>query len=168
MIRSFDNRVILITGLAGSGKSTLARCLRATAKDLISPILKIDGDELRSDVFSDLGFDPKSRSLYFLRVSNLFKLLRGVPIISSFICPLEEHRELLRKSGRDIFHIYLSTPLEVCKKRHQGYLYTGKYEHVPGFNSPFEAPKNAELTIDTSNIEVDECVDVAIGALASV
>ena len=58
--------------------------------------------------------------------------------------------------------IYISTSINECEKRDVKGLYQrarkGKIEDFTGITSPYEEPYDPELTINTQNITIDECV----------
>jgi adenylylsulfate kinase len=100
------------------------------------------------------------------RVAEVAKLMNdaGLVVITSFISPLKTDREIAKLIiGENKFReIYVSTPLEVCESRDPKGLYLkareGLVTEFTGISSPYEAPENPWLSIDTSLIKVDEAI----------
>ncbi|MCG8100020.1 MAG: adenylyl-sulfate kinase, partial [Candidatus Thiodiazotropha taylori] len=59
--------------------------------------------------------------------------------------------------------------IETCESRDVKGLYKkareGIIKNFTGISSPYEAPENPEIVVDTENREVDECVDSLLTAL---
>lgn len=159
---------VFFTGLSGSGKSTLAKALIARlAEDDWRVITLLDGDEVRSNLSSELGFSHEHRSLNVRRigfVAHLITKTHGIAVCAP-IAPYEvdrsHNRELISANGGYI-EVYVSTPLEVCRERdvkgHYKLAGEKKTLHFTGVDDPYEAPTNPEVTIDTATITVDEGV----------
>lgn len=158
--------VVWFTGLSGSGKSTLANKLEEQlfAQGIHSYVL--DGDNIRQGINRDLNFTEEDRTENLRRIAEIAKLFvdAGIVTIAAFIAPLAAEREKIRSIvGADNFvEIYVSTPIEECEKRDVKGLYKrarlGEIPHFTGISSPYEAPKNPDLEIDTSKIEVEEAI----------
>ena len=60
--------------------------------------------------------------------------------------------------------IYISTPLEVCEKRDVKGLYAkarrGEISNFTGISAPYEEPENPDLIIDTSELSVEDAVEL--------
>lgn len=164
------SKVIWFTGLSGSGKTTLARELEKQLfqKGFLTQVL--DGDNIRSGINNNLGFTDDDRMENIRRIAEVSKLLvnSGVITINSFISPTDKIRNLaIEIIGReDFIEIFLSTPLIVCEQRDVKGLYRkarlGLIKDFTGIDSPFESPSDPDIDIDTSNISIDECVNVVI------
>ena len=157
-------------GLSGSGKSTLINHLDQflVQKSFHSYIL--DGDNLRFGLNSDLGFSDHDRNENLRRAAEVSSLMvdAGLLVLAGFITPNEAQRKLIRSKFKDeqFFEIFISTPLDICEKRDIKGLYKkardGKIDNFTGISSPFEYPQNADLTIDTSNKTISECLSTII------
>jgi adenylylsulfate kinase len=164
------SKVIWFTGLSGSGKTTLASALERYlfGKGFLTQIL--DGDNIRSGINNNLGFSPEDRIENIRRIAEISKLLihSGVICICAFVSPTEETRKTVRDIvGEDDFlEIFVSTPIEVCESRDTKGLYqkarAGIIKEFTGISAPFEIPKNAILSIDTSDKSVDECLVILL------
>ena len=149
--------VILFYGLSGSGKTTLAQKI---AKNIDKAVL-LDGDEVRKGLNSDLGLSLEDRRENIRRTCEVAKLLhgQGLSVFISVICPTEEMRKMAKEIiGEDLFIVYLSTPLDVCKERDVKGLYATVGDKMTGIGSPFEEAKTFDFEIDTTNKDTDTCV----------
>ncbi len=165
-------KTLWFTGLSGSGKSTLANAVEKKLVSLGMHTMLLDGDNVRHGLNKNLGFTEKDRIENIRRVSEVAKLMNdaGLIVLTAFISPFEQDREEARRIiGDDYIEIYVSTPLEVCEERDVKGLYkkarTGEIPNFTGVNSPYEAPINSEIVIDTSNIELDMAVTIIIEKL---
>jgi bifunctional enzyme CysN/CysC len=151
-------RVVWFTGLSGSGKSTIANLLekRITAEGKHTYIL--DGDNVRHGLNKDLGFTDEDRVENIRRVAEVAKLMAdaGLIVLVSFISPFKNERRLAREVAGDIQFIeaYVNTPLEVCAARDPKGLYArakaGEIKNFTGLDSPFEAPEQADITLNAA------------------
>mgnify|MGYP000334553495 FL=1 len=161
-------RVIWFTGLSGSGKTTLAANLE---KELFFRRFfchVLDGDNIRTGINNNLGFSAEDRLENIRRIAEVSKLLinTGMITICSFISPTREIRNLARSiiGEMDFIEIFLNPPLEVCEQRDTKGLYekarAGIIKDFTGISSPFEAPANPDLEIDTSKLGIKDSVDL--------
>jgi len=159
-------KVIWFTGLSCSGKTTLAAALENELfkKGYFCQVL--DGDNIRSGINSDLGFSETDRYENIRRISEVAKLMLngGIITICSFISPTNTIRNMIRDIiGREnLLEIYLNTPLEVCESRDIKGLYkkarAGELKEFTGISSPYEAPDDPDLIVDTSSMSIEECL----------
>ena len=169
------SKVIWFTGLSGSGKTTLASTLEKDLfeKGYLTQIL--DGDNIRSGINNNLGFTTEDRMENIRRIAEVAKLLinSGVICICSFVSPTEETRKIVRDivGKEDFLEIFVSTPIEVCESRDVKGLYAkaraGEIKNFTGISAPFETPKHAILSIDTSNRSVDDCLNSLLSVVTS-
>jgi adenylylsulfate kinase len=160
-------------GLSGSGKSTLINHLDQHLVKNNFHTYVLDGDNLRLSINSDLGFSENDRNENLRRASEVAALMvdAGLLVLAGFITPNEEQRRLIRSKFKEnqFIEIFISTPLEVCEKRDTKGLYKnardGKINNFTGISSPFEVPQNADLTIDTSDKSISECLSTIISFL---
>ncbi len=167
------SRVIWFTGLSGSGKTTLATALERDLfnKGYLSQIL--DGDNIRTGINNNLGFSNEDRVENIRRIAEISKLLvnSGVICICAFVSPTEETRKIVRDivGPEDFLEIFVSTPIEVCESRDVKGLYrkarAGVIKDFTGIGSPFEIPQHSILSIDTSDISVEECLKILLNRL---
>ena len=163
---------IFFTGLSGSGKSTLAHSLINRLQELTHRnISLLDGDIVRKNLSSELGFSKEHRSLNIRRIGFVATEVtkHGGIAICAPIAPYRNdrraNRELISQYGGFI-EVYLSTPLEVCEHRDvKGFYARARQnltQHFTGIDDPYEVPKNPELTLDTSTISIQESVEKLI------
>lgn len=160
--RSKQGFTLFFTGLSGSGKSTLAKIVNAQLIEQGNrPVTLLDGDVVRLNLSSELGFSKEHRDLNIKRigfVANEITKNYGVAIcapIAPYTRSRREVRELIEQHGTFI-EIHVSTPLEVCEARDRKGLYAkarkGIIPEFTGISDPYEIPEKPELTIDTSTM----------------
>lgn len=151
---------LFFTGLSGSGKSTLANIVFAKLIEAGSrPVSLLDGDIVRRNLSSELGFSKAHRNINIRRIGFVASEItkNGGVAICAPIAPYTETRKtvrsLIEQQGAFI-EIHVSTPLEVCESRDRKGLYAkarkGIIPEFTGISDPYETPKNPELRIDTS------------------
>jgi len=157
---------IFFTGLPSSGKSTIANILLGKFLEMGGrPVTLLDGDIVRKNLSSELGFSKEHRDLNIRRigfVANEITKNGGIAMCAP-IAPYEEvrkyNRELISQFGGYI-EVYISTPIEVCEKRDRKGLYAkaraGIIKDFTGISDPYEIPKNPEIILDTSDLNPDE------------
>ena len=166
-------KVIWFTGLSGSGKTTLASNLEKELFFRRFFCQVLDGDNIRRGINNNLGFSSEDRLENIRRIAEVSKLLiqTGMITICSFISPANEIRNMARSiiGEKDFIEIFLSPPLEVCEKRDTKGLYkkarAGIIKDFTGISSPFEAPKNPDIVIDTSVTPIKDAVDMIFNAV---
>lgn len=127
----------------------------------------LDGDVIR-DIFPKTGFSKEERNAHIKRVGYLASRLQAhkVFVIGSFVSPYKESRDFVRELCEDFTEIYISTPYEECERRDVKGLYEkarkGEIKNFTGLDDPYEAPKNPELEIDTTDISLDEALEMVI------
>ena len=161
------------TGLSGSGKSTIAHALIERLAEFGRNCSLLDGDEIRTHLSKGLGFSKEDRDTNIRRVAYVASLisLHGGTTLCSVISPYRAIRDEARKLSKDNFvEIYCSTPIDVCEQRDVKGMYSkaraavasGKPMGFTGVDDPYEPPLNPEVTIDTSKLSIQECVDAII------
>lgn len=163
--------VIWLTGYSGSGKSTIASALEERlVKKYKAHTYLLDGDNIRTGLNAGLGFSEADRKENIRRIGEVAKLMvdAGLIVITAFISPYRADRDLVRNlfPEGEFWEVYVSCPLEVCKKRDPKGLYskavTGQIKEFTGVTSPYEEPLSPELVVKTDLNNVDECVDQII------
>ena len=166
-------KVIWFTGLSGSGKTTLASNLEKELFFRRFFCQVLDGDNIRSGINNNLGFSEVDRLENIRRIAEVSKLLinTGMITICSFISPTEEIREMARNiiGENDFIEIFLNPPLEVCEQRDTKGLYkkarAGEIKDFTGISSPFEAPKDPDLEINTSVTSIKDAVEMIFNTI---
>lgn len=152
------------TGLSGSGKSALANEIEKTLNVAGYFTMLLDGDNVRMGLNSNLGFEEQDRIENIRRIAEVARLMNdaGLIVLTSFISPFKSDRARARMIiGEENFvEIYVSTPLEECEKRDVKGLYkkarSGEIPNFTGISSPYEAPEDAEIVIDTTGLRLEE------------
>jgi adenylylsulfate kinase len=155
--------VIWFTGLSGSGKSTLANLLEQNLHEKGILTYLLDGDNVRTGLNKDLGFDEKDRIENIRRLGELCKLFTdaGAVVLTAFISPFRSDRDCVRQLvGADNFHeVYVKCPLDICEARDVKGLYSkaraGAIPNFTGIDSPYEEPLDPELVVDTSILNLE-------------
>lgn len=168
-----EPKTLWFTGLSGSGKSTLANEIEKRLFLEGKHTMCLDGDNIRLGLNKNLGFAESDRIENIRRIAEVAKLMNdaGLIVITSFISPFERDRIMAKEIiGEDRFvEIYVSTPIEECEKRDVKGLYKkareGKIPHFTGISSPYEAPENYNIAIDTSDMTIEEAADLLMEQL---
>lgn len=166
--QKFRGCTLWFTGLSGAGKTTISFALEEYLVSRGMPAYGLDGDNIRTGLNKNLGFAPEDREENIRRVAEVGKLFAdsGVVALCSFVSPFKKDRELARDlhkaSDLPFFEIYVSTPLEECEKRDVKGLYkkarAGIIKGFTGIDQAYEEPETPELSINTVNESVNECV----------
>ncbi len=169
--------VVFFTGLSGSGKSTIARALRdALAERGDRTVSLLDGDLVRQLLSAGLSFSQADRDLNIARIGYVATEVarHGGIAICAPIAPYEAARAQVRRTVSevgDFLLIHVATPVAVCEARDRKGLYAkaraGLIDHFTGISDPYEEPRNADLTIDTSVTSRQEAVQAVLGLLVS-
>lgn len=158
--------VLWFTGLSGSGKSTIAN---AVSQELFRQGISeyvLDGDNIRHGLNKDLGFSAQDRTENIRRIGEVAKLFvdSGKIVTTAFISPFKSDRALVRKlfDEGEFIEIYIDCPIEECERRDPKQLYVkarkGEIKDFTGITSPYEAPENHEITINSHQLSVEESV----------
>ena len=161
--------VVFFTGLSGSGKSTVAAALAELLRDEgARGVTLLDGDAMRRSISAGLGFDRASRNTNVQRlgVAAAEVAKAGGIGIAAPIAPFTEGRALAREAaaGLRFLLVHINTPLEVCEQRDRKGLYAkaraGEISDFTGISSPYEAPLDADLTIDASAVSANDAAEL--------
>ncbi len=165
--------ILWFTGLSGAGKSTLAHAVEEELHRRGCRTFVLDGDNVRHGLCADLGFSAGDRVENIRRVGEVAKLFleAGVIVLTAFISPFRADRERVRSlvPHGDFLEIYCCCPLEVCEQRDVKGLYkrarAWEIKDFTGISSPYEAPENPELAVDTGRRPLEDCVAQVMGLL---
>jgi sulfate adenylyltransferase len=156
---------VFFTGLSGSGKSAVARALLAKLLENGGRrVTLLDGDLVRKNLSSELGFSQEHRNLNILRIGYVASEItkNGGVAICAPIAPYAATRRKVRQTIEPLggfLEVHLSTPIEVCEQRDRKGLYAkaraGILKEFTGISDPYEVPENPELRIDTQGITPD-------------
>ena len=163
-------RVLWFTGLSGSGKSTIANEVEKSLNLMNRHTFLLDGDNVRHGLNKDLGFTEADRIENIRRVGEVAKLMAdaGLIVLTAFISPFRAERDMVRSMLPDgeFIEIFVDTPLEVAEARDVKGLYkkarAGDLKNFTGIDSPYEAPINAEIRVNTVEMTPTEAAEYIV------
>lgn len=165
--------VLFFTGLSGSGKSTIARGVADALRESGDrTVTLLDGDVVRRELSAGLGFGKADRDLNVRRIGWVAAEVarhRGVALCCP-IAPYEKARAnaraMAKAAGGGFLLVHVATPLEVCEQRDRKGLYAraraGLLTGMTGIDDPYEEPTDADLVLDTSELNVEEGVQAVL------
>ena len=166
--RARQGFTVFFTGLSGAGKSTLANVLLVKLLELGGrPVTLLDGDVVRQRLSSELGFSRAHRDLNIRRIGFVAREItkNGGIALCAPIAPYDAVRREVRAAIAEVggfVLVHVSTPLAVCEARDRKGLYAkaraGLVAEFTGISDPYEAPEDAEVVVDTSDLDPEETV----------
>ncbi|KAF7591849.1 Sulfate adenylyltransferase [Aspergillus hancockii] len=166
--RATQGFTVFLTGYMNSGKDAIARALQVTLNQqggrAVSLLL---GDTVRHELSSELGFSREDRHTNIQRIAFVASELTkaGAAVIAAPIAPYEHSRKAAREAVSQhgsFFLVHVATPLEYCEKTDKRGIYAkaraGEVKGFTGVDDPYEAPSNANLTVDLSKQTVRSIV----------
>jgi bifunctional enzyme CysN/CysC len=165
--------VLWFTGLSGAGKSTIANLVEKKLAARGRHTFLLDGDNIRHGLNRDLGFTEADRIENIRRVGEVARLMAdaGLIVLTAFISPFRAERHMVRRMMQDgeFVEVFVDTPLSEAEKRDTKGLYAkaraGELKNFTGIDSPYEAPENAEIVIDTTEMSADEAANLIVEKL---
>ena len=165
--------VLWLTGLSGSGKSTIANAIEKKLAQMNRHTFLLDGDNVRHGLNKDLGFTEADRIENIRRVGEVARLMTdaGLIVITAFISPFRAEREMVRQMMQpgEFIEVFIDTPLHIAEQRDVKGLYAkaraGELKNFTGIDSPYEAPENPEIIIDTTQMDVEPAADKIVKLL---
>ncbi|HET6759290.1 MAG TPA: adenylyl-sulfate kinase [Propionibacteriaceae bacterium] len=166
------------TGLPSAGKSTIAHALASELHAAGERVQVLDGDEVRPHLSAGLGFTREDRDINVTRIGWVARMLasHGVIVLVPVIAPYAAARDAVRDDhGRvavPFAEVHVATPLEVAEARDVKGLYArarrGDLPGLTGIDDPYEVPTQAELVVDTSNVDLETAVQMSKALLAAI
>jgi sulfate adenylyltransferase len=163
---------VFFTGLSGAGKSTIANALRVKLLEAGGrPVTLLDGDLVRKNLSSELGFSRAHRDLNIRRIGFVASEItrHGGIAICAPIAPYAATRRAVRHEIEPLggfVEVYVATPLETCEERDRKGLYAkaraGVIPEFTGISDPYETPSAAEVVIDTRGVTPDEAAQTIL------
>ena len=161
--------------MSGSGKSTIANDLEKKLYENGYLSYLLDGDNIRIGLNKDLGFSDDDRKENIRRISEVSRLMldAGLIVITAFISPFEEERELAKSLVKEenYFLVHVNCSVEKCEERDVKGLYkkarAGEIKNFTGIDSPYEIPNKPNLIVDTEKESVSESVDKIFSAISN-
>lgn len=164
--RAKQGFTVFFTGLSGSGKSTIANALMVKFLEMGGrPVTILDGDLVRKNLSSELGFSKEHRDINIRRIGYVASEItkNGGIAVCAPIAPYEATRKAVREMiepGGGFILIHVATSVEVCEQRDRKGLYAkaraGILKEFTGISDPYEVPEKADMTIDTGALSAEE------------
>ena len=165
--RARQGFTVFFTGFSGSGKSTIANALMTKLMEMGDrPVTLLDGDVVRKNLSSELGFSKEHRDLNIRRIGYVASEItkNGGIAICAPIAPYAATRRAVREDIEAygaFVEVHVATSIEECERRDRKGLYKlareGKIKEFTGISDPYDTPENPEIRLDTENVEVDHC-----------
>ncbi|KAA0916689.1 bifunctional sulfate adenylyltransferase/adenylylsulfate kinase [Aquicoccus porphyridii] len=175
--RSKQGFTVFFTGFSGSGKSTIANALMIKLMEMGDrPVTLLDGDIVRKNLSSELGFSKEHRDLNIRRIGYVASEItkNGGIAICAPIAPYAATRRAVREEIEQFgafIEVHVATSIEECERRDRKGLYKlareGKIKEFTGISDPYDVPDDPELRVETENVEVDNCAHQVILKLES-
>ena len=152
--------ILWFTGLSGAGKSTIANLVEKQLHADGRQTYLLDGDNVRHGLNKDLGFTDQDRVENIRRVAEVARLMvdAGLIVLVSFISPFRSERRMARAlvAAGEFIEVFVDTPLALAEARDAKGLYKkarrGELKNFTGIDSPYEAPEDAEIRLDTTQL----------------
>lgn len=175
--RSEQGFTVFFTGFSGSGKSTIANALMVKLMEMGGrPVTLLDGDIVRKNLSSELGFSKEHRDLNIRRIGYVASEItkNGGIAICAPIAPYATTRRAVREDIEAFgafVEVHVATSIEECERRDRKGLYklarAGKIKEFTGISDPYDVPSNPELALDTEYADVDNCAHQVLLKLES-
>ncbi|UPM55702.1 adenylyl-sulfate kinase [Gottfriedia acidiceleris] len=167
--------ILWFTGLSASGKSTIANEIAKALYHLNVQQYVLDGDNIRHGLNKDLGFTDFDRTENIRRIGEVAKLFvdNGQIVLTAFISPFIADRNIVRSlvEQDEFIEVYVECSVETCESRDPKGLYkkakNGEIQNFTGISSPYEAPINPEIILNTDKQSVQDCVETILQFLKS-
>ena len=175
--RAKQGFTVFMTGFSGSGKSTIANALMVKLMEMGGrPVTLLDGDIVRKNLSSELGFSKEHRDLNIRRIGYVASEItkNGGIAICAPIAPYATTRRAVREDIEAFgafIEVHIATSIEECERRDRKGLYKlareGKIKEFTGISDPYDVPEKPELSLETEHVEVDNCAHQIILKLES-
>ncbi|UWR27108.1 bifunctional sulfate adenylyltransferase/adenylylsulfate kinase [Sulfitobacter sp. S223] len=175
--RASQGFTVFFTGFSGSGKSTIANALMVKLMEQGGrPVTLLDGDIVRKNLSSELGFSKEHRDLNIRRIGYVASEItkNGGIAICAPIAPYATTRRAVREDIEAFgafVEVHVATSIEECERRDRKGLYKlareGKIKEFTGISDPYDVPQNPELSVETENVDVDNCAHQVLLKLES-
>ncbi|EXJ77481.1 sulfate adenylyltransferase [Capronia epimyces CBS 606.96] len=175
--RAQQGFTIFLTGYQNSGKDAVARALQVTFNEQGGrPVSLLLGETVRHELSAELGFTREDRDTNIARIAFVAAELTkaGAAVIAAPIAPFDaarkDARETIQKYG-NFFLVHVATSLEYSEKTDKRGVYArarrNSIKNFTGVNDPYEAPTDADLTVDCEKQSVRSIVHEIVLMLES-
>lgn len=160
-------RVVWFTGLPCAGKTSVAAACVEQRRSEGRLVEHLDGDSVRAAIDFTL-FSQEARELHLRYIAFMASRLaaNGVEVFCSFVSPLQAHRDFARSLCSDFIEVYVATTAQLCEQRdvkgHYARARKGEISNFTGVDGVYEPPNSPEITIETEDKSVSECVDLVL------
>ena len=175
--RAEQGFTVFFTGFSGSGKSTIANALMVKLMEMGGrPVTLLDGDIVRKNLSSELGFSKEHRDLNIRRIGYVASEItkNGGIAICAPIAPYAATRRAVREEIEQFgafLEVHVATSIEECERRDRKGLYKlareGKIKEFTGISDPYDVPEDPELRLETESVPVDNCAHQVVLKLES-
>lgn len=173
--KGHESAVLWFTGISASGKSSIANAVDKKLNELAAHTYLLDGDNIRTGLNSDLGFDDYDRIENIRRIAEVSKLMvdAGLIVMTAFISPFISERERARSlfKRHEFIEIFVDTPMSIAEARDPKGLYKkareGAIKKFTGIDSIYERPQNPEIHIDTTKHSIEDAANRVVDYLVS-
>jgi adenylyl-sulfate kinase len=165
---------VWFTGLPGAGKTTIASAVEARLIDAGRCAYRLDGDNIRHGMCSDLGFSKSDRETNVGRVGEMARLFAdaGTVALVALVSPYNDCREKVRalheRDALTFIEVFVNTPTEECARRDPKGLYAraknGSLSGLTGVDDPYEPPRAPEVEL-TPKLDVEAATAAVLAAL---
>ena len=159
------------TGLSGAGKTTISSRVAPLLEDMGLKVEVLDGDVIRENLSTRLGFSRKDRDENIKRIGWICELLtrNGVATLAAAISPYRQARAAVRERVSPFIEVFCDCPLDVLTQRDPKGLYeralAGEIKNFTGVDDPYERPTHPDVHLDTAGTSIDFCVQQVLDAL---
>ena len=156
-------KTIWLTGISGAGKTTIANLYKQSYN---KKVIIIDGDSIRKTINPHLGFTQSDREKNIETAARICKLLNddGHLVIATISSPLNSQREKAIKiiGKKNFLLVYVACSIEAAISRDPKGLYArfykGEITDMAGLDTAYEAPDDADLTLNTEYFDIQTSV----------
>ncbi|MGO9690502.1 MAG: adenylyl-sulfate kinase [Syntrophobacteraceae bacterium] len=145
---------VWITGIPASGKSSITRELVKKLREQSIAVVVLESDEMRTILTPKATYGPEERDRFYRTLVLIGEMITrsGISVVFDATANKRYYRDYARSRIIQFAEAYVRCSLDVCIKRDPKGIYeraaAGETTTVPGIQSPYEPPLNAEITLD--------------------
>ena len=144
--------------MPASGKSTIVSVLKPQLERLGLTVEVLESDEVRRVLTPTPTYSEAERDLFYRALAFFGQKLvaHGVTVVFDATASRRVYRDVAKSMISRFAEVSVECPLAICMERDRKGTYRkgqlGESLTVPGLQSPYEAPINPDLRIDTTSI----------------